>query len=122
MSSTKRKRKQPQPAWLRLKAAPRVATRELDDVQPAPERMRAADRSQGPPYLLDKAQVCAIANVSFPTVWAWMRAGQFPRSRVVGGKSMWVSTEIEAWMAALPVRPLKGDDVPHGGGVNENLQ
>jgi predicted DNA-binding transcriptional regulator AlpA len=104
MSSTKRKR--PQPAWLRFKAAPRVATRELDDVQPAPERMR----SQGPPHLLDKAQVCAIANVSFPTVWAWMRAGQFPRSRVVGGKSMWLSTEIEDWLTSLPVRKLKGDE------------
>src|SRR6266550_750185 len=75
----------------------------------APERMCAAHQSQGPPRLLDKAQVCAIANVSFPTVWAWMRAGQFPRSRVVGGKSMWLSTAIEAWLDALPVRVLKGD-------------
>jgi len=66
-------------------------------------------QSQGPLRLLDKAQVCAIANASFPTVWTWMRAGQFPRSRVCGGRSMWLSTEVEAWMAALPVRPLKGD-------------
>jgi predicted DNA-binding transcriptional regulator AlpA len=76
-----------------------------------PERLNAANLSQGPPpRLLDKAQVCAIANVSFPTLWQWMRAGQFPRSRVVGGKSMWLSTEVDAWMAALPLRPLKGDD------------
>src|SRR5262245_20082318 len=27
-----------------------------------------------------------------------------------GGKSMWLSTEIEAWIAALPVRRLKGDE------------
>jgi hypothetical protein len=39
-----------------------------------------------------------------------MRAGTFPRSRVVGGKSMWLSSEIEAWLAALPVRQLKGDE------------
>ena len=38
-----------------------------------------------------------------------MRAGTFPRSRVVGGKSMWLSTEVDAWMSALPLRPLKGD-------------
>jgi predicted DNA-binding transcriptional regulator AlpA len=38
-----------------------------------------------------------------------MRAGTFPRSRVVGGKSMWLLSEIEEWMAALPVRRLKGD-------------
>jgi predicted DNA-binding transcriptional regulator AlpA len=62
--------------------------------------------------LLDKHDVCAIVGVSFPTVWAWMRDGRFPRGRVVGGnssKTMWLSTEIEAWLAALPVRQLKGD-------------
>jgi predicted DNA-binding transcriptional regulator AlpA len=59
--------------------------------------------------LLDKTEVCAITNVSFVTVWAWMRAGAFPRSRVVGGKSMWLSTDIDAWIAGLPLRPLKGD-------------
>jgi predicted DNA-binding transcriptional regulator AlpA len=64
--------------------------------------------------LLDKADVCAIANVSFPTIWAWMRAGRFPRSRVVGGKSMWLSTEVEQWLAKLPIRALKGDDKVEG--------
>jgi predicted DNA-binding transcriptional regulator AlpA len=66
--------------------------------------------ARAPPFrLLDKNEVCAIANVTFPTVWAWMRASKFPRARIVGGKSMWRSDEIEAWLAALPVRPLKGD-------------
>ena len=66
---------------------------------------------RGPPalHLLDKAEVCRIANVTFPTIWAWMRAGKFPRSRVVGGKSMWRSDEVAAWMSALPVRRFKGD-------------
>jgi predicted DNA-binding transcriptional regulator AlpA len=41
-----------------------------------------------------------------------MRAGTFPRARVVGGRSMWLSTEVDAWLAALPVRPLKGDNRP----------
>jgi predicted DNA-binding transcriptional regulator AlpA len=62
-------------------------------------------------HLLDKAEVCAITNVTFPTIWSWMRAGTFPRSRVVGGKSMWRSDEVEQWLASLPVRALKGDDV-----------
>jgi predicted DNA-binding transcriptional regulator AlpA len=39
-----------------------------------------------------------------------MRAGTFPRSRIVNGRSMWLSSEIEAWIAELPQRPLKGDD------------
>jgi len=59
--------------------------------------------------LLDKHEVCAIAGATYPTIWEWMRKDKFPRSRIVGGKSMWVSTEIEGWLAALPVRPLKGD-------------
>jgi predicted DNA-binding transcriptional regulator AlpA len=75
------------------------------------------DRTGAPParlgaHLLSKRQVLAIANVSYPTLWSWMRQGTFPRSRVVGGKSMWLSTEIEAWMAALPKRRLKGDAAP----------
>ena len=71
---------------------------------------RTAHLPEGMPHLLDKHQICAIANLSFPTIWAKMRAGTFPRGRVSGsGKSFWLSTEIEAWMTALPTRRLKGD-------------
>jgi predicted DNA-binding transcriptional regulator AlpA len=60
--------------------------------------------------LLDKHDILEITRVSYPTIWARMRDGSFPRSRVLGGKSMWRSDEVEAWLAALPVRRLKGDD------------
>jgi len=75
---------------------------------------RRVHAARGPPArlgfrLLSKREVLAIANVSYPTLWSWMRQGTFPRSRVVGGKSMWLSTDIEAWLATLPVRKLKGD-------------
>jgi predicted DNA-binding transcriptional regulator AlpA len=67
--------------------------------------------ARAPPVrLLDKNDILAITNVTFPTIWAWMRAGKFPRSRVVGGKSMWLSDEIDAWLTELPVRVLKGDE------------
>jgi predicted DNA-binding transcriptional regulator AlpA len=62
--------------------------------------------------LLNKYEVMTIAGVSFPTIWDWMRKGKFPRSRIVGGQSKWLSSEIDAWLAQLPVRPLKGDDAP----------
>jgi predicted DNA-binding transcriptional regulator AlpA len=62
-----------------------------------------------PERLLTKVEVCAIANATFPSIWGWMRAGTFPRARVVGGRSMWFSTEIDQWLAGLPVRRLKGD-------------
>jgi predicted DNA-binding transcriptional regulator AlpA len=62
-----------------------------------------------PIRLLSKAEVCAITGLSFPTLWKWQRLGTFPRSRVVGGHSKWLSTDIDTWLANLTVRPLKGD-------------
>ena len=38
-----------------------------------------------------------------------MREGKFPRSRQIGSRVLWVESEVEAWLAALPVQPLKGD-------------
>jgi predicted DNA-binding transcriptional regulator AlpA len=37
------------------------------------------------------------------------RSGEFPRSRMVGDRTVWVECEIDAWIAALPNRQLKGD-------------
>ena len=72
--------------------------------------------ARAPPVvrLLDKTEVCQIAGVTYMTVWAWMRAGRFPRARVTGtgsnSKSMWLSSEVDAWLAGLPTRRLKGDE------------
>jgi predicted DNA-binding transcriptional regulator AlpA len=64
----------------------------------------------GPPVrLMSKAEVLNITGFSFPTIWKWMRAGHFPRSRVAGGRSVWRSDEVQAWLANLQVRRLKGD-------------
>jgi predicted DNA-binding transcriptional regulator AlpA len=92
------KKAKPQPVWLR-RPLPALDT-------PPPEAILAA---QAPLRLLDRDQVCEIVNVTFPTLWAWMRSGKFPRSRVAGAKSMWLSTDVEAWMRTLPMRRLKGD-------------
>lgn len=64
--------------------------------------------------LLGKTEVLQIVGVSYPTLWAWMCAGKFPRARISGGgrannKSVWRSDEVERWLAKLPMRPLKGD-------------
>ena len=59
--------------------------------------------------LLSKREVLAIVSVSYPALWSMMRAGTFPRSRVAGGKSVWLSSEIEDWLSQLPLRQLKGD-------------
>ena len=59
--------------------------------------------------LLDKATVLAICSTSYPTLWGWIRENKFPHARIVNGRSMWLSTEVEQWLAALPTRRLKGD-------------
>jgi predicted DNA-binding transcriptional regulator AlpA len=51
-----------------------------------------------------------IMGISYPTVWRWMIENKFPRSRQVGGKSVWVESEIDAWIASRPLVRLKGDD------------
>ncbi len=95
--------KKPQPPWLRQKAA-----------LPAPETPPSptADLT---PRLLTKADVCRITNTSFVSIWSWMRRGTFPRSRVVNGRSMWLSSEISQWLAQLPLRELKGDATREDG-------
>jgi predicted DNA-binding transcriptional regulator AlpA len=59
--------------------------------------------------LLSKVEVLDRVGVSYPTLWHWMRAGTFPRSRALGASTVWIAAEVEAWMASLPKRPLKGD-------------
>jgi predicted DNA-binding transcriptional regulator AlpA len=112
--STKRKasakKKQPQQPWLRRENQP-IAPK-FDETLRTADAEHAADRPQAPPRLMSKHEVCALVGSSFPTLWTMMRRGEFPRSRVVGGKSLWLSSEVTAWMAALPVRRLKGDFSP----------
>jgi prophage regulatory protein len=62
-----------------------------------------------PLKLLFKAQVLERVGLSYTTIWKWMRQGNFPRSRVAGGKTCWIESEINAWIEARPVRKLKGD-------------
>ena len=59
--------------------------------------------------LIGKGEVLARVGASYPTIWQWMRDGKFPRSRELGGKSVWLEAEIEKWILDRPVRRLKGD-------------
>jgi predicted DNA-binding transcriptional regulator AlpA len=93
-----------QPPWLQY-----AALTAPTEIKIAKQQSDKPYWAQGPPRLLSKSEVTEIARASYVTIWSWMRRGEFPRSRIVGGKSMWLSTEIEAWLAALPVRRLKGD-------------
>lgn len=59
--------------------------------------------------LLSKTEVTTLVGRSYQHLWNLMRAGKFPRSRLVGTRPMWLRNEIEAWVASLPVVRLKGD-------------
>jgi len=85
-----------------MPANPRVARATPADIQPSLE--------YPPPRLVFKGELLERTGLSFPTIWSMMRKGEFPRSRVVGGKSAWLAREVDSWFAALPRRRLKGDD------------
>ena len=66
---------------------------------------------------LSKQQVLKKIPITAPTLWAWVRAGKFPRPRAISpNKTVWLLTEVDAWMQARPHREYKpittGDD--HG--------
>jgi predicted DNA-binding transcriptional regulator AlpA len=61
--------------------------------------------------LITKIEVMDRVGVCYPTIWAWMREGRFPRARGVGGRSMWLEREVQEWIRSQPVRILKGDKV-----------
>jgi prophage regulatory protein len=57
---------------------------------------------------LSKQQVLAKIPVTGPTLWAWVRAGKFPRPREISNnKTVWVAAEVDAWMKARPIRNYK---------------
>lgn len=72
-------------------------------------QVECANDSSGAIRLISKPEVLDRVGVTYPTLWSWMREGRFPRSRELGGKAAWIESEVEAWIAALPVRRLKGD-------------
>jgi predicted DNA-binding transcriptional regulator AlpA len=65
--------------------------------------------SSAAPKLLSKSEVIERVGKSYPTLWAWMRAGLFPRSVIIGSQVAWYESEVNEWFANLPRQRLKGD-------------
>lgn len=65
-------------------------------------------QEEGPRVLL-KSQVLERINVTFPTLWAWMRDGKFPRARQMGKQTVWLESDVNDWITALPLRDYLGD-------------
>ena len=64
----------------------------------------------GAARLISRAELLDRIPVTYATIWKMMRSGAFPRSRVVGDRTVWLEREIDDWNNALPNRPLKGDN------------
>jgi predicted DNA-binding transcriptional regulator AlpA len=71
-----------------------------------------------PRRLLSKQEVCARVHRSYPTIWVAMVKGLFPRAREQGDRPYWFEHEIDAYLEALPLRPIKGEV---GAGQPEQL-
>jgi predicted DNA-binding transcriptional regulator AlpA len=71
--------------------------------------------ADGGERLLGKEEVCARVGRSFPTIWSWMRRGLFPRARIAGRTSVWLESEVNAWMASLPLRAYRDDSETSDG-------
>jgi predicted DNA-binding transcriptional regulator AlpA len=69
-----------------------------------------SDIVETPPKFISRRQVLDRVGVSFATVWTWMKDGKFPRGRELGGRTMWIESEVTGWMESRPVKKLKGDD------------
>jgi predicted DNA-binding transcriptional regulator AlpA len=85
------------------------------DVGPPPgtpprgERDHHAIGGAPPVRLIFKRELLERVGLSFPTIWKMMQQGRFPRARVIGGKSVWIESEVDDFLAALPLRQYKGD-------------
>ena len=88
--------------------------RDLPNLGPMPEPSRVQanapeQKAQATELVfLSKAQVLKKIPITGPTLWAWVRAGKFPRPRAVSpNKTVWLAAEVDEWMLARPLRTYK---------------
>ena len=57
---------------------------------------------------LSKAEVLRRIPITGPTLWSWVRAGKFPRPRIISqNKTVWLQSEVHEWMQSRPLRNYK---------------
>jgi predicted DNA-binding transcriptional regulator AlpA len=78
---------------------------------PKPSTIEAAPPSD---RLLSRAEVLEIIGVTYPTLWWWVKEGDFPAPRTLGfkkgprGRIGWVESEVQSWIMSRPKRFPKG--------------
>jgi prophage regulatory protein len=83
-----------------------LKTNDGDAAQAEPDKA-AATAATNPARFIGKPEVLDRVCASYPSIWQWMREGKFPRSRELGGKAVWLESEIETWIVNRPIRRLK---------------
>ena len=72
------------------------------------KEVRAARAATNVPVmLLNRHEVTAAVGLSYVTIWKMAKAGKFPRGRTLGGKTVWRSDEVTAWLNKLPLAQLR---------------
>jgi predicted DNA-binding transcriptional regulator AlpA len=61
------------------------------------------------PRLVSKPEVCDRVGRTFQTIWLWMKRGDFPAARDLGGQPAWLESEIDEWINSRPLRKYKKD-------------
>ncbi|MEX2454995.1 MAG: AlpA family phage regulatory protein [Rhodospirillaceae bacterium] len=52
--------------------------------------------------LISKPEMLDMVCMTYVSVWKLIRAGQFPRAVMIGGRTFWFIDEIEGWLANRP--------------------
>ena len=84
---------------------PAAVAPKSDAAPPSHQLKPIHELAQPPPgaRLLSRSEVMAKVKLSYPSIWQRMNEGTFPRSRSTGGKSLWVESEVDEWIHALPL-------------------
>lgn len=61
-------------------------------------------KAPSPSRLIDRHELLRRIPLTWDCVYRLMKANDFPQARVVGGKSAWLESEIEAWVVNRPLR------------------
>ena len=89
-------------------------------LKPTPKLRKKTPRKQPGPikpgqHLLLKSQMLElVGDVSYSTVWGWMKDANFPRPIALGPpdgrttKVAWIAAEVFAWIAMRPRRDIGG--------------
>ena len=75
----------------------------MDDVRRELWPVLPAAADEMPTALLPIKAVKLRVGLSESTIYRMLNLGTFPKPRKVGGKSLWRSDEVEAWIMARPV-------------------